>query len=242
MNLRRSRILMYHSISQQTRDPYRVSTSPERFETQMRYLKRRSLRGVSMRELRRAIEAGSAKGLVGLTFDDGYKDFLREAVPILERFGFTATVFVVGGLMGEENTWDAEPRLSLMDADEVREASERGMEVGAHGMSHVELSGLKPELLEEEVNGSRQILGELLDETVDGFCYPYGNIDSAAIQAVRRARYTYACAVHEQIEQDSYDMFRIPVAERDHLLRFAPKLGIYPQYFRVRKFIFDRAG
>ena len=71
----------------------------------MLYLKRHDLRGVSMRELYLALNAGEASGLVGVTFDDGYEDFLDAAVPTLEKLGFSATVFVVAGMLGSENTW-----------------------------------------------------------------------------------------------------------------------------------------
>lgn len=203
----------------------------------MRYLKQRDLRGVSMRELRRAVSAGSTRGLVGLTFDDGYKDFLYTALPILEEFGFTATVFVIGDLLGKDNDWkhhyEPKPRIKLLEAEEVREVSERGMEVGAHTMSHAWLPDLDPEQLEEEVSGSRQVLGELLGEAVEGFCYPYGGLDSAAVEAVRRARYAYACAVTTQVERSVYDLTRIPVADVDYSLRLAAKLRIYPQYSRI---------
>jgi peptidoglycan/xylan/chitin deacetylase (PgdA/CDA1 family) len=63
----------------------------------MLYLKRHNLRGVSMRELSLALNTGEATALVGMTFDDGYEDFLDAAVPTLEKLGFSATVFVVAG-------------------------------------------------------------------------------------------------------------------------------------------------
>ncbi len=231
-------ILMYHAVCQPPDNPNRIFTSPALFNTQMSYLKRRNLRGVSMRELRRAATMGNAKRLVGLTFDDGYEDFLQNAVPILERFGFSATVFVVAGMLGEENNWefrhDPPPRMKLLDVEGVREVSARGMEVGSHSMTHRKLSGLEPELLEEEVSGSCQVLSEVLGEAVDGFCYPYGAIDSASVQAVRRAHYAYACAVVVRVERNDYDLPRITVAE-DNLLKLAAKLRIYPQYATAKR-------
>jgi len=207
----------------------------------MRYLEQRGLRGVSMRELHRAVSAGNARGMVGLTFDDGYKDFLYTALPTLERFGFTATVFVIGGLLGKENSWkhhhEPKPRIELLGAGEVREVSERGMEVGAHTMSHAWLAGLDPERLEEEVGGSRQVLSELLGEAVEGFCYPYGSLDAAAVEAVRRAQYTYACAVDQRVGKNVYDLPRIPVTEEDYSLRLAVKFRIFPQYSRIARFL-----
>jgi peptidoglycan/xylan/chitin deacetylase (PgdA/CDA1 family) len=194
-----------------------------------------------MRELHRAVKVGNARGLVGLTFDDGYDNFLQYALPILERFGFSATVFVVAGMLGKENNWqhryEPRPRMKLLGVDGVREISARGTEVGAHGMSHVALSGLEAELLEEEVRGSRQVLSEVLGEVVEGFCYPYGAIDSAAVQAVRRAHYSYACAVLTRVERNSYDLPRQDVGDDDSPLKFAVKLKIYPQYVAVKKYL-----
>jgi peptidoglycan/xylan/chitin deacetylase (PgdA/CDA1 family) len=186
-----------------------------------------------MRELRQAASVGNVKGLVGLTFDDGYENFLHNAVPILERFGFSATVFVVGGMLGEENNWEfrhePRPQMKLMGVEGIREVAARRVEVGSHSMTHSKLSGLEPEPLEEEVSGSRQVLSEVLGEEVHGFCYPYGALDAASVQAVRRANYSYACAVISRVEHNAYDLPRINVRE-DKLLRFAARLRIYSQY------------
>jgi peptidoglycan/xylan/chitin deacetylase (PgdA/CDA1 family) len=231
------RILMYHSICRLTDDPNTLCTSPERFRAQMRYLELRQLQGVSIQELLRAKNAGTARGLIGLTFDDGYEDFLYDVVPVLERVGFSATLFALGSLPSENN-WkhyhEPKPQLKLLGAEGVREVAARGMEVGSHGMNHVWLSGLEPDLLEEEVSGSRQALSELLGEEVEGFCYPYGDIDSASVQAVRRARYVYACTITKRVEHNVYDIPRIPVTERDDLFRFSVKLEAF-SFFRAAK-------
>lgn len=238
MSRRWPRILMYHAVCSLPENPNRIATSPELFEAQMRYLQRRKLRGVTMQELLRAERTGNAKGLIGLTFDDGYEDFLEYALPVLERFGFSATVFVVAGMLGGANDWefrfDPRPQMKLLTVEGVREVAARGMEVGSHSMSHPKLSSLDPEMLEEEVGGSRQVLSEVLGEAVDGFCYPYGFIDGASVQAVRRAGYAYACAVIVRVERSAYDLPRITVAE-DNLPKFAAKLEVYPQYAAAKR-------
>jgi peptidoglycan/xylan/chitin deacetylase (PgdA/CDA1 family) len=228
---------MYHAIGRIAHDPNQLFTSPERFEAQMRYLKWCGLRGVSMRKLRRAMSRGSTKGLVGLTFDDGDEGFLHTVVPMLESFGFSATVFVVAGLLGEENIWEfayePRPRMRILNAKELHDVSVRGMEVGAHSMTHARLLDLEPKRLNQEVSGSRQVLSEILGEAVEGFCYPYGSLDRVAIKAARWAGYTYACSWKVHFEHSFYDLPRIPVSEKDNLLRFAAKLGIYSQYARI---------
>ena len=240
MSIRWPRILMYHAVAHIAQDPNQVFTSPEQFESHMLYLKRRGLRGASMQEVRRAMSMGSTKGLVGLTFDDGYQDFLHTAVPILESLGFSATVFVVVGLLGGENNWEfayePKPRMRILKAEDLREVSERGMEIGSHSMTHPRLSGLDSKLLEEEVSGSRQALSEIIGEAVEGFCYPYGSLDRAAIEAARLAEYGYACGWKVQYEHSYYDIPRIPVSEKDKPLRFAAKLRIYSQYARIKRY------
>jgi putative peptidoglycan lipid II flippase len=227
-----SPVLMYHSIAQIDRDLNRVCVSPERFAQQLDWLHRNGLRGVSIRELYQAKERGAASRLVGLTFDDGYRDFLTSALPILERYGFTATLFIVAGLLGGENDWDKEgPRLPLLDKDELREVMARGIEIGSHGLSHVRLAGMDHATLTREVQDSRELLSVLLGEAVDGFCYPYGSLDGPAVRAVQEAGYAYGCGV--KVPSAAVSRFSLPrthVGERDGVLRLTVKRHLYRPY------------
>jgi len=246
MNYRWPRILNYHAIMRLEDDPNKASTSPERFESHMLTLRRRNMRGVSVRELLRAWSAGKSKGLVGITFDDGYKDFLQTALPILEKYGFSATLFVVADMLGKENDWvhwyHPQPKLKLLESADLRVIVERGVEIGSHGMSHPELPELDRESLEREVSDSRRLLGEVLGEAVEGFAYPYGILDETSIRAVRGAGYAYACAVNTRVENSAYDLPRIPVSEADNSLRFAAKLRIHPHYRVFKKFYLHTLG
>jgi putative peptidoglycan lipid II flippase len=224
-------VLMYHSIARMDRDLNRVCVSPERFEQQLDWLHRNGLRGVSMRELCQAREHGAASGLVGLTFDDGYRDFLTSALPTLERYGFTATLFIVAGLLGGENEWDDGPRLPLLAKDELREIRACGIEIGSHGLSHVRLAGLDHATLRREVQNSRELLSSLLGEPVDGFCYPYGSLDGPAVRAVQEAGYAYGCGV--KVPPAAVSRFSLPrthVGERDGFLRLTVKRHLYRPY------------
>src|SRR5215212_5315888 len=226
--VRLPQVLMYHSISQPEVDYDPLCTSPERFEAQMLYLKRHNLRGVSMRELYLALNTGEATGLVGVTFDDGYADFLGAAVPTLEKLGFSATVFVVAGMLGKENTWEhrggPRRRLRLLEANGVREISERGMEVGSHTVTHPRLPSLDPETLVHEVRDSRRVLSEIGGAPVEGFCYPYGDLSGPAVRAARSAGYLYAVGTKKSIAYGLHDWPRTYVGEKDSPLRFGVKL------------------
>jgi peptidoglycan/xylan/chitin deacetylase (PgdA/CDA1 family) len=187
-------VLMYHSVEPYTWDPYRVTVRPERFARQMAWLDRRGWRGVSMRELLRAGRA--RQRLVGLTFDDGYADFAVHALPVLARYGFTATVFVIAGALGATNTWDEPgPCKRLMSADEIRHAAAAGIEIGSHSLNHQRLTGVTDGVLADEVGLSRAILADLSGQDVAGFCYPYGAVGAREAEAVQAAGYRYGCAV-----------------------------------------------
>ncbi|HWE90887.1 MAG TPA: polysaccharide deacetylase family protein [Pseudonocardiaceae bacterium] len=192
-------VLMYHSITDYADyadDPYLITVTPDRLDRQLRWLRRRGLRGTSMGELVAAWRSGRAAGLVGLTFDDGYADFAHHALPVLRRHGCTATVFVLAGQLGGHNVWDADgPRKPLLTADQVRAVADAGMEIGSHGLRHVCLAAAEDAVLAEEVIASRTVLREISGQPVDGFCYPYGRLDQRAVDAVRAAGYDYGAAI-----------------------------------------------
>ena len=208
-------VLMYHSVEPYQADPYFVTVSPPRFEQQMRWLARRGLRGVSMGDLLAARAVGAGKGLVGLTFDDGYADFARHALPVLRRYGFGATMFVIAGRLGGENAWDPEgPRKRLMDASEVWALAQAGIEIGSHGLRHVRLAAAR-DALAEEIGGSRRILQEITGKPVGGFCYPYGDLDADAVAQVRDTGYDYGCAIWRSAYTSRHALPRTYVGEAD---------------------------
>ncbi|MBD0711673.1 MULTISPECIES: polysaccharide deacetylase family protein [unclassified Streptomyces] len=222
-------VAMYHSIADTADDPYRVTVSPVRFARQLCWLGERGLRGVSVRELLAATAEGRAAGLVGLTFDDGYADFAESALPLLLRHGFTATVYVLPGRLGGENAWDAAgPRKPLLSGDGIRRIAEAGMEIGSHGLTHVPLTETDERTLTAETRQSRTLLEELTGTPVDGFCYPYGQVDPRAIGAVRAAGYRYACAIDPGPYTGAYALPRVHIGEDDTAWRLAAKRLLHP--------------
>ncbi|HEY3481575.1 MAG TPA: polysaccharide deacetylase family protein, partial [Streptomyces sp.] len=199
------------------------------------WLRRRGLTGVGVGELLRARAAGASARLVGLTFDDGYADFLDLAVPLLRWYGHTATVFVLPGRLGGSNDWDQEgPRKPLLTADGIREAAAAGMEIGSHGLLHQDLTAeATPEdaVLAAEVADSRHLLRDITGTAPDGFCYPYGALDPRALRAVRRAGYGYACAVDPGPLAGTFALPRAYVGERDT----APRLHAKRALHRMRR-------
>ncbi len=219
-------VLMYHSISaQRGPDPHRLRVHPYRLDRHLRLLRRLGLRGVSLSELLHAHEQGDAAGLVGLTFDDGYTDFLEQAVPVLDRYGMTGTVYVVTGGLGAPKAWGTEPRWDIMDADQVRAVVAAGHEVGSHTVSHLRLAGADPAVLAAELTQSRATLVDVLQRDVPSFCYPYGSFDAAAGDAVRAAGYDHACVTGDYDPGDRFTLPRCYVAPKDTEVHLAARLA-----------------
>lgn len=212
---------MYHSVTPSTApDPHLLRVHPRRFDQQLRLLAALGLRGVSLNE---ALARGDRRA-VALTFDDGYGDFVSEVMPALARYGMHASVYVVAGRIAGTNDWDADsPQVPLMTADEVRAAAAAGHEVGSHSLTHARLPGLDPETLRREVAESRRVLEELLDAPVEGFAFPYGEHDAAAVDAARKAGYRYACVTGDYRHQDVHRLPRYYVGQRDGALRLVAK-------------------
>ncbi|MEU2559716.1 polysaccharide deacetylase family protein [Streptomyces longispororuber] len=213
-------IAMYHSVAECADDPYGITVSPDRLDSQLARLRRRGLRGVSVAELLRARDEGRAHGLVGLTFDDGYQDFVDHALPLLRRHDCTATLFVLPGRLDGDNAWDPlGPRKPLLDADGVRRAADSGMEVASHGLTHVDLTRAGDEELAREVHGSRAALTELTGTEVAGFCYPYGFVDARVLATVHDAGYRYACAIDPGDLAGDLALPRVHIGQRDTAAR-----------------------
>jgi peptidoglycan/xylan/chitin deacetylase (PgdA/CDA1 family) len=226
-------VLMYHSVDHYELDPHLVTVTPERFEQQLRWLQARKLRGVSVRELLDAQARGGTRGLVGLTFDDGYADFATRAVPTLMRFGFTATVFVVAGHVGALNSWDTGPPKTLMTKRQLRAVADFGMEVASHGMRHLSLPETSGEDVRDELQLSRSVLEDVVQRPVPGFAYPYGEVGPRDAMEVKLAGYDYACAIRPT-DPSRYALARTYIGERDRNLRLRAKVVRHELQWLVR--------
>ncbi|MGA5707912.1 polysaccharide deacetylase family protein [Streptomyces cellulosae] len=219
---------MYHSVDNCPDDPYRITVTPERLEQQLAWLQRRGLRGVGVRELLAARARGEGRGLVGITFDDGYADFLVHALPALRRWNCGATLFVLPGQLDAVNSWDPlGPRKPLLGADGIRRAAAAGVEIGSHGLTHTDLTKVDDITLRAEITDSRVLLEELTGAPVDGFCYPYGTVDSRVAAAVRKAGYGYACAIDPGHLSGPHALPRLHIGQNDTAWRLTLKYRLH---------------
>lgn len=175
-------ILMYHSISAEpeTGHPYfHTRTSPERFAAQIYFLRENGYSTVPLVDVPDLLAGGRReirKPLV-ITFDDGYRNFYTHAGPILAESGFTATVFLPTGFLG--NPRKQLHRLDCMTWDEVRELDRAGIEFGSHTVTHPKLVELQRAQVERELRDSQKMLEDELGKAVRAFAYPYAFPETA---------------------------------------------------------------
>jgi len=147
-------ILTYHSIAD---GPPPLAITPDTFRMQLETLAVLGYRGVSLRACMAAgVQEAACQRLVVLTFDDGYRDFVETALPELEARGFTCTLFLSSGLVGSAVGWDPDGsgRRPIVDWDQAAAVAARGVELGAHGVTHADLTRLGPDEMRHEVIAS----------------------------------------------------------------------------------------
>ncbi len=222
-------ILMYHGVSPAAARRFReFVVAPGRFEEQMAYLAEKGFRVCTVSEL---LELRSSLGeppsrVVALTFDDAFRELHTYAIPVLERFGFRATVFVPTAYIGGSSSWLArigEGDRPLLTAEELRELASM-VEFGAHSHTHAALDAVPLEAARTEVELSKRVLEETIGREVATFAYPFGYESPAVRRLVAGAGYASACRVGYAISpasEDVYGLSRLPVAGNVSLESFA---------------------
>lgn len=227
-------ILMYHVVDDARGDgERRLCCRPEEFARQMSHLAENGWQVLPLSIVVEAVKSQSplpARAVV-LTFDDGTACTFDRALPVLRRYGFVATVFVVAGLVGGRNQWmcrDGHPERAMLTAPQLRELDAAGVEVGSHTVSHVRLAGLAPDKVAREVRDSKLLLEDLLGRDVPHFAYPYGSCDDAAMRAVHDAGYRAACSTmmgrNRVAEANLLALRRTEIQGSDALWQFRLKL------------------
>jgi len=188
-------VLMYHALDE---GRSAISISPATFERQMRLLYQQGFQVVPLGQLVSSLRNSQAlpdKSVV-ITFDDGLESVYASAFPVLERFGFPATVFLVAGYCGKSNDWPSQPpkvpRFPLMTWTQIKELDRHGIDFGAHTLTHPRLDRVPPGELEREVLESKTAIEDQLGHEVSLFSYPCGRCNQASAELVGQA-YAGAC-------------------------------------------------
>jgi peptidoglycan/xylan/chitin deacetylase (PgdA/CDA1 family) len=222
-------MLLYHKVGPPpagSRHP-EISVTPERFAAHLSLLRAlgRTPIAVSRYVAYRRGEAALPPRPVVITFDDGYLDNYEHALPVLQRFGAPATIFLVSERLGMTNAWDAhEPQVPLLDAARVREMQRAGIDFQSHTATHARLTHVPPAAALDELRRSRASLEQLLGAPVDVVAYPWGAHDDTVLRLAEDAGYAAGAIVRRRANFDHTPMLalrRIPVYDHTSTAQIA---------------------
>ncbi|MDN5849442.1 MAG: polysaccharide deacetylase family protein [Nitrococcus sp.] len=226
-------VLMYHQVGYfATPQKHRAGyCHVRRFRAQMGYLKSFDYNVISLEEAIAGLfdDRPLPARAVVLTFDDGYECFHEHAFPILAQHGFSATIFIVTGLLGRCAEWlsDDQAKAPLMSAATIRELHRAGITFGSHSNTHPRLSSLSESKQRDQIFRSKAVLENLLAEEVRHFCYPYGDYSRRIKDLVEEAGYTSALTGRRGAAHNAPNRFEIPrkgISFGDNLLGYFWKL------------------
>ena len=190
---RRPLVLTYHAIGDVplTRDWYRLFVTPDDIRRHVGRLRTWGYSIVTFGTLAAAVRDGDARGLAALTFDDGFADNATVLPGLLHELGAVATTFVISGWLGDVHP-DA-PWARIATADQVRAMHDAGIEIGAHTVSHVDLTKLDDAAAFDQLATSKRQLEEIVDAPVEVAADPFGSTNETVADACRAAGFVAAC-------------------------------------------------
>jgi peptidoglycan/xylan/chitin deacetylase (PgdA/CDA1 family) len=210
-------VLAYHKVGVDAWETW-FSLSEETFVAQLEQLRNAGWQPIDRRTFLRGLDdpASLPPRAALITFDDGYRSVLDTALPLLERFGFPAVVFVPTGFIGGTNDWEdgSQPQERVCGWDELLELERRGVAVESHGVTHRSLERLGPRSLEHELRASRAVLEERLGRSVELLAFPYGaggrgRLSSELAVAGYRAAFLYGGGPFSPPMRDPYRLPRL---------------------------------
>lgn len=207
-------ILLYHRIADLKKDPVSLAVTLKCFEEHIIFLKK-NYNIVSLSELNQRISNRNLQGNeLCITFDDGYRDNLYNALPILKHHNVPATIFITTGHIGQKASfeWDMEyseeDRASFLSEIEIKSLSENSlMEIGAHTENHARLSTLSEDEQEKEIYDSKVKLEKIIGKPVTLFAYPFGGLydfNNSSKCAVLKAGLNFAYSNIGLLASNSY--------------------------------------
>ncbi|ATW24329.1 polysaccharide deacetylase family protein [Candidatus Formimonas warabiya] len=183
-------ILHYHAVNNDQASEELIRVTPEDFDWQMNHLKKWGYHVVSLQQAVKYLKDGKPlpRKAVAITFDDGYEDNFGEAFPLLRKYAYPATIFMVTGQVGGQNSWDKGrvPRKKMLNWDQIKWMETNGISFQAHTVHHLNLTKIPVKQVQYEISASQDALERHLTNHVNFLAYPYGSINPDVVQIAKK--------------------------------------------------------
>lgn len=180
-------ILMYHSVDNRSEF---FAVNPEEFQWQMGYLKKEQYNVIPLSELVSLFKTNNKipKKTVVITFDDGYADNFKQAFPVLKKYGFTATIFLTTGLIGNKQYVNKHgSEFEMLDWSQIIEMNNSGLiTFEPHTVNHHKLTWLSLVGVEKEALNSKEEIEKKLGNNCQHFAYPKGYFNQEIIKIIKK--------------------------------------------------------
>lgn len=232
-------ILMYHSVGAQGERHSSLNVPEEVFARQMDFLYRHGYKVIPLTELAEKIKAGQRVGrkTLAITFDDGYSNNYSKVFPVLKKYGFPATIFVITAKIGKEYHVAPGIKEKLLNKEEISEMERSGLiDFGSHTLNHSYLPGEKDlQVLLKEISSSKVSLERITGREVLAFCYPLGGYNKTIRDMVERSGYQVAVTTNKRNNGKGTDIYALPrvkVTSSRSIFRFF--VGLSGYYLRLK--------
>jgi peptidoglycan/xylan/chitin deacetylase (PgdA/CDA1 family)/glycosyltransferase involved in cell wall biosynthesis len=236
-------ILAYHRVVESPSEAgkHGIYVIRENFDLQMRYLKKKKFTTLTFKDYLKLTEEQKKYGkYVILTFDDGYEDNYRLAFPILRKYGFKATIFLVADK--KTNEWDraqsSEPEVRLLSKEEILEMKKYEIEFGSHTLTHPDLTKIPLEAAKKEIFESKKKIEEIIQDKVITFAYPYGKLNQNLKEIVKQAGYKFGIATDSgsaAIDEDWFEIRRTILFPKTGKRSFKRKVSGHYNFWKTRR-------
>jgi peptidoglycan/xylan/chitin deacetylase (PgdA/CDA1 family) len=200
-------ILTYHKINDDF-DWGITRQKVSQFERGMKFLHDLGYKSVSSEEAFKSQEIPDRK--VVITFDDGYEDIYSNAFPILQKYDFTAFIFLITGFVGKYDSWDynlGKRRKRHLSWKQIKEMSKWGFGFGSHTVNHPDLTKIDQKFVEYELKKSKEVLEDKLGKRVSFLSYPFGRYNWFVQDQAQRLGYTRAYTLCSKTKEDGFQPF-----------------------------------
>jgi len=201
-------IVMYHHVEivKNSRDYNRkkLGITPQAFEKQLKLFTENGYVSYFVKDIPKLLsgEIIPARKKIVLTFDDGYKDFYTNALPLLKKYNVKATIYIISNYIGKDDY------LTAFELQEI--VKTKLIEIGAHTLDHKSLKSIKEDEIKKQILESKKNLEKEFGLPIETFAYPYGDYNQKVMQIAKDSEFIAAVAIDRVSALTQDNLFNLP--------------------------------